>query len=365
MKSSDVGGLIRPHLVDIKTYEPVDPPEVLARKAGIPTDQIIKLDGNENPYGSSAKVAEALARVPVHIYPDPIQRTMRHALGGYTGMDPDHIIAGAGSDELIDLLFRLFIAPGDTVIDCEPTFGMYGFCARVAGGKTVSVPRDQVFEIDVQAIENAIDSSAKIVFVSSPNNPTGNVASQDQVRALLDTGLIVVVDEAYYEFCNDTAAHLVDEYQNLVVLRTMSKWAGLAGVRVGYGIMSPRLVKHIIDIKPPYNVSTLAEAALLASLEDAEALLETVKVIVRERERLTSLLEGIDGVRPWTSGGNFVLCEFAPGVAQAVYEGLARRGIFVRGFSTERLRDYFRISVGTSDQTDAVIQALADLVPVG
>ena len=362
MKTIDIEKLIKPYLLNIKTYEPIDPPELLAERAGIPPDQIIKLNGNENPYGGSPKAAEAVANTPLHIYPDPLQRKIRKALGEYTGMDPGYIIAGAGSDELIDLLFRLFISPGDTILDCDPTFAMYGFCARVAGGEVELVPRDELFEIDVSAVKSAIGPNTKIVFVSSPNNPTGNLASESQVRQLLETGLIVVVDEAYYEFCDRTAAHLVPDHENLVVLRTMSKWAGLAGLRIGYGIMSPPLVKHIIDIKSPYNVNVAAEAALVASLEDAPALLDNVDKIVQERQRMFSMLEAIPGVTPWPSFGNFILCQFAPGRALEIYEALAMRGIFVRNFSSDRLQDCFRVAVGTPDQTDPFIAAMKEIV---
>ncbi len=358
----DITRLVRPHLLDVQTYEAVDPPEVLAERAGIPPEKVIKLNGNENPYGASPKAVAALATTPVHIYPDPLQRKMRAALSAYTGMHPDRIVAGAGSDELIDLLFRLFISPGDTILDCVPTFGMYSFFARIVDGRVASIPRDEVFDLDVDAIRGAVDGRAKLIFVSSPNNPTGNVATESQVRALLETGLVVVIDEAYYEFCNQTVAPLVLHHENLVVLRTLSKWAGLAGLRVGYGIMSPRLVKHILDIRSPYSVSVAAEAALLASLQDAPALLANVAKIVRERERMFSLLRGIAGVTPWPSSGNYILCQFAPGRAQEVFHGLARRGIFVRNYRSERLRDCFRIGVGMPLQTDAVVAAIRDLL---
>ena len=191
----------------------------------------------------------------LHIYPDPLQRRLRSALSDYTGFGTENIIAGAGSDELIDLLFRLFIEPGDAILDCDPTFAMYAFCARVAGGEVKLVQRDELFEIDMQAVRESIDERTKIIFISSPNNPTGNLATEEQTRALLDTGLIVVIDEAYYEFSGETVAGLISEYDNLVVLRTMSKWAGLAGLRIGYGIMDEGLVNHIVDIKSPYNVN--------------------------------------------------------------------------------------------------------------
>ena len=363
MARIDTSRLIRPHLADLQTYEPVDPPEVLARKAGIPEDEIIKLNGNENPYGPSPKAVEAVAMAALHVYPDPLQRRMRQSLAEYTGLGSQHIIAGAGSDELIDLLLRLFIEPGDTILDFEPTFAMYAFCARVCGGNVVMLQRDELFEIDMDTVRDAIDRRTKILFVSSPNNPTGNLVRESQVKEMLETGLMVVVDEAYFEFCGQTVAHLVPQYENLVVLRTLSKWAGLAGLRIGYGIMSPALVDHIVDIKSPYNVNVAAEAALLASLEDAPALLANVGKIVAERARLHRAIEALPGVTPWPSQGNFILCQFAEqGEAERAYEGLAGRGIFVRSFRSERLRDSFRVAVGTADQTDAFIAALREIL---
>lgn len=362
MKPKMIQDLVRSHLVHVTTYEPVDPPEVLAKLSGVPEDRIIKLNGNENPYGGSPRVAEALARAPAHVYPDPLQRRVRSALAAHTGFDADHIIAGAGSDELIDLLFRLFISPGDTVLDCDPTFGMYGFCARVAGASVRPVPRDESFDIDVPAIIAAIDERTKMIFISAPNNPTGNDVCESDVRELLDTGLVVVVDEAYHEFAGDTMAGLVREYENLVVLRTLSKWAGLAGLRIGYGFMDTRLVNHIIDIKPPYSVSVAAEAALVASLEDAEVLMERVRVIISERERMFASLVRLPRLRPWPTRGNFILCQLDDGRTGEVYEGLARRGIFVRKFGSQRLENCFRVSIGTPEQNDIFCAAAVDLV---
>lgn len=360
--SVDIDKLVRSHLLNVQTYDPVDPPELLAKRAGIPESQIVKLNGNENPYGGSPKAQEAVANTPLHIYPDPLQRKIRASLSGYTGLDPEYIIAGAGADELIDLLFRLFISPGDKILDCDPTFAMYSFCARVAGGSVQMVPRDELFDVDVDAIKNALDDTTKIIFITSPNNPTGNLASEESIKALLDTGRIVVVDEAYYEFCNQTVAGLVPDNDNLVILRTMSKWAGLAGLRVGYGIMSPKIVSHIIDIKSPYNVNSAAEAALVASIADAPALLENVAKIVDERERMVTILKDMPGITVWPSSGNFVLLQFAPGKAKGIFDGLAAKGVFVRDFGSERLRDCFRVAVGLPRETDRFIEVLRELI---
>ncbi len=354
--------LIRSHLVDVQTYDPVDPPELLARRAGVAADQIVKLNGNENPREPSQRVKDAVASAPFNLYPDPLQRRVRDEIAAYTGLSQENIIAGAGADELIDLLFRLFISPGDNILDCDPTFAMYGFCARVADGEVRLAERDELFDVDVDAVKAAIDERTKIIFISSPNNPTGNLASQAQIESLLNTGLIVVVDEAYFEFCGVTAAPMIEDNENLVVLRTMSKWAGLAGLRVGYGMMSPDLVKHLMNVKSPYNLSVTSEAALIASLQEAPELMEYVSRIVAERDRMFGLLSGIDGVTPWPSSGNFILCQFAPGRAGDIYDGLAGQGIFVRKFGSPRLRDHFRVSVGKSEQTDRFVSALKELV---
>ena len=362
MGKIDIEKIIRPHLVNVKTYDAMEAPETLAKKSGIPESQIVKLNGNENPYGGSQKALNAVANTPLHIYPDPTQTNMRMALSEYTGMSPDNIVVGSGADELIDLIFRLFISEGDKILDCEPTFGMYSFCSRVAGGEINLVQRNENFDIDVPSVLNAIDEITKVIFVTSPNNPTGNIATESQVADLLESGLLVVVDEAYYEFSGQTVQHLVSRNENLIVLRTMSKWAGLAGLRVGYGIMHEKLAKYFMDVKPPYNVNIAAEAALIASLNDVNYLLGNVAKIIAERERMFELLDSLPKVKVWPSHGNYLMCEFEKNEAERVYVELATKGIFVRNFNSPRLRDCFRIAIGTSSDTDKLIAAMKVIV---
>ena len=231
-----------PHIQALETYEGVDPMEVMAERAGIPPEKIIRLNGNENPYGPSPKVAAALGDYQnYNYYPDPGQRNLRRVLSGYLGVEQEHIVAGNGSDEMIDLLLRMYVGIGDNVIIPSPTFGMYSFSAGICGGEAISVERGENFEIDLEAMKSAINNKSKIIFLTSPNNPTGNIVPEAQTRAMLDTGLLVVMDEAYFEFCGETAIPLLSEYPNLVVLRTFSKWAGLAGLRIGVGAMDPDL----------------------------------------------------------------------------------------------------------------------------
>ena len=355
----DVTKLLQPHFHQIEVYQGVNPTEVLAQEAGILPEQAIRLNGNENPYGPSPKVIEALGNFrSYNIYPDPEQRRLRDALSEYLGVGAEHIVAGNGSDEIIDLVLRMFLGPGEKIIDLTPTFGMYSVGARICGGEVVTVPRDESFGIDMEATQLALDSRIKAIFVASPNNPTGNSAPEWQVRSLLDTGVLVVVDEAYYEFCGQSVLPLVHEYPNLVVLRTFSKWAGLAGLRIGFGVMDPEVARLMISVKPPYNVNLAAEAAVLASLEDRDGLMERVYTILSERDRMFGLLKGLPGVRPWPSDANFILCQFPHAKGRPVFEGLARRGVFLRYFSNPRLKDFVRASVGLPHETDALINAL-------
>jgi histidinol-phosphate aminotransferase len=350
---------VRPHLLTLAPYEAVDPPNVLAEKAGMPESQTAKLNGNENPYGPSPRVAEMMADVDrMHIYPDPGQVAMRTALGEFLGVPMDQIVVGNGSDEIIDLVFRCVLGPGDAVINCEPTFGMYEFTAHVCGGRTVAVERDERFAVDVDAVLAAVDESTKIIAIASPNNPSGNCTSQADIERLLAANALVLVDEAYVEFGGTSVGTWVARHQNLIVLRTFSKWGGLAGLRVGYGIMDSSLADLLLRAKPPYNVNQASEAAMLATLSDTDTLDRRAALIVAERKRLSAALAEMPGVEPLPSEANFLLCRMPEGRGKAVYESLARRGVFVRYYSRASLADYLRISVGTPEQTTQVIEAM-------
>ena len=359
---SQIEKLMRSHMVNFATYHGVDPSEELARKAGIKPEDVIRLNANENPYGPLDKVSAALSGLPLHLYPDPNQRKLRAALGEYTGQPVERIMAGAGGDEIIDLLMRLFIAPGQKVLDCEPTFGMYSFSARLAEAEIVSVPRNSTWDIDIPAMLEAIDDSARIVFLASPNNPTGNLLTERDARALLKTGVIVCVDETYYEFSGSTLSPLLDEYENLVILRSFSKWAGIAGLRVGYAIASSELIGHLMDIKQPYNINIAGEAAVLAALEHRGELLERTATLIEQRKRLEAVVDEFPGISYYPSEANFLLCRFERRTAEEAYVGLAQRGIFVRRFPQTVLDSSLRISTGTPEQPDLLIDALRRVV---
>ena len=362
MSQRQIQQLMRPHLVTPETYATAISPDEMAARAGVSPEMIVRVNQNENPFGAAPEIAAALTDLPLHLYPDPNQVKIREALAEYTGHPAEQILAGAGADEMIDLLMRLFVAPGDRVLDCKPTFGMYHFCARVADAEVVSVQRDDAFEVDVDAIAREADGRTKIVFLASPNNPTGNILPEEQARALLELGFVIVVDETYFEFSGQTLAHLIPEHENLVVLRSFSKWAGIAGLRVGYMIAGTEIVSRLMDIKNPYNVNIAAEAALLATMEHRDKLMHKVKVLLEQRRRMEKAFDAMDGVSYAPSHANFLLTRFDNHLAADLFESLVKKGVFVRPFPDERLSHHLRISVGTPDETTRVLDVLSELV---
>ena len=355
----DIEGKIRPKLKGMQAYSPIEPTDILSQRIDIPEEKLIKLDGNENPYGCSPGVTSALANHHhYHLYPDPGQQELRKALAAYIDIGAEYIIAGSGSDELIDLVLRLFIEPGDKVINCPPTFGMYPFSTEICGGEVVSIPRKGNFAIDIDAIRGTLDKQTKVIFIASPNNPTGNLTTEHELLELLDSGIIVVIDEAYSEFSGVTEAHLVPRYSNLIVLRTFSKWAGLAGLRIGYGVLPAKIAGYLMKIKQPYNVNVAAQLAALESLKDIDYLRDTIDLLIKERERLLSKLDGLGWLKTYPSQANFVLCSVLSGKAKQVHQQLQKEGIFIRYFDTPELKGCLRISVGKPEHTDRLIAVL-------
>ena len=362
MVPDDITKLIRPELQSLGGYTAHTSPETLTGKIDIPADNIIKLDANENPYGCSPRVLQALAEYKKwSIYPDAAQARLRRQLQDYVGVDAGRIVAACGSGELLDDILCLFIKPGDEVVNCIPTFDMYRTRTIINGATLVNVPRDENYAIRVSAIKSAITPKTKLIILANPNSPTGTVTPENDISALLETGLPVLVDEAYYEFYGKTVVPLTDRYSNLMVLRTFSKWAGLAGLRAGYGIFPPEITSYLIKIKLPYNVNVAALVAVQESLEDVSYLMEKVKAIITERERLFQELERLGWLKPFPSQANFIFCSVLKGDASKLQQRLQQRGILIRYFNLPRLQNSIRISVGKPEDTDTLVKALQEL----
>jgi len=352
------------------------PPYTMGHTPLADLGKYIKLDLNEHSYGPSPKALAALAAMP-HYHRYVEQEELRKAIARYVGVDAAHIVTSNGADEIIDLVQRIFLDRGDAIIDCPPSFEMFSFFARLNGARIVSVPRREDFSVDVDAVEKAISDcrfqisdspnlqsticNLKLVFLASPSNPDGSMLSHADVERLLALPAILVLDEAYAEFAGESYATRVPTQPNLIVLRTFSKWAGLAGLRVGYCIAPKPIATKIWQCKPPENVNAAGNVAARASLDDLEYLMANVRRIVAERERLSVEFAKLGFLQPLPSRANFILCRVVGRTGKEVRDALAVRGILIRAFGAPRLREYIRIAIGTPEENEAVLRALKEI----
>jgi histidinol-phosphate aminotransferase len=360
----------RQHLESLPPYVPIEPFEILSTRIGRSPDQIVKLDANENPYGILPAVREALAKMDFpHIYPDPESRVLRKSLAQFTGVDEEYLLAGSGADELLDLLMRVILEPNDCILSCPPTFGMYPFDAELNAARCIEIPRRADFSLDMDSICKAVEiHQPKLLFIASPNNPDGSVLDAEILDALLELPTLVILDEAYIEFAGkNLGASLsrireVSSRENLVVLRTFSKWAGLAGLRIGYGAFPLWLMPVLWKSKQPYNVNVAASVAAQVSLEHVDELAKTVELLKNERTRLLAALQEISFLKPYPTQSNFILCQVIGKDAAELKTQLAQKyGVFIRYFNKPGLRDHIRISVGRPQDTDVLLSALKGL----
>jgi histidinol-phosphate aminotransferase len=313
----------------------------------------VYLDANENPFPNG-----------MNRYPDPHQRLLRKTLATLKGVDPAMVFTGNGSDEVIDLLMRMFCYPGvDNIITLPPTYGMYGVSAGINDVKVREVPLTSSFQPDVDAILAKADVNSKLLFICSPNNPTANLVSEEIIIALLNKfeGL-VVVDEAYIDFCpSASSTGLLKKYPNLFIMQTLSKAWGLAGVRIGIGIGRPELIRVLDNIKPPYNISVLNAAAAVEALSDPQSMISKVDILLAERVWLTNALRELKSViNIFDSDANFVLVRIQD--ADQVYRKLIEQKIVVRNRSSVILCDQcLRITVGVPEENRKLIEALHKL----
>lgn len=356
----DVRRFFRPDFDELEAYVPVKPLDVLAEEIGVPVSRLVKLDANENLYGAPDEVFEAIACADLHIYPDPGQNALREAIAGYVGVEPEQIVAGTGADDLIDIILRLTCPEAAAIL--TPTFGMYSFLARINHVRPMEVPRGPRFEVDIEATRRAVEAGAKVVFLASPNNPTGNCLSRAEAEALCALDALIVVDEAYIEFGGESFIPLIADHRNLIVLRTFSKWAGLAGLRVGYSVSVRELALPMMAIKQPYNVSVAGDVSARAALAHRGRVFETVRCIVAERDRMARDVAALGWLEPLPSHSNFVLFRVTGGrSARGAAASLRRRGVLVRYYDRPDLANYIRISTGRPEDTDRLLEALRAL----
>lgn len=347
--SFDVDKLVRPHLLTLKPY-------ASARSEFTGRAQVW-LDANENAFGTPGReISEAY-----HRYPDPYQTQLKKRISELKGVDSERIFLGNGSDEIIDLLIKAFCRPGqDNVLVLPPTFGMYEVAASVNDIEVLSASLTEDYQIDREAVKGAINESTKLLFFCTPNNPTGNLLSPDDIRYFLDhfPG-IVVIDEAYHDYTHQPGfLPELDKYPNLVVLQTFSKAWGLAALRLGMACASPDILKFLNKIKLPYNVSTLTQQTALAILAHDEHHQTMVKQIIEQREWLREELSRCSSiVKIHPSDSNFMLIRVKD--AAGLYDYLVSQGVIVRNRSKVRLCEGgLRITVGTPPENRDLVRML-------
>ncbi len=326
---------------------------------------LIKMDANENPFDLPTELKELicleLRKTPINRYPDGSALDLRKALAERLLVDPDQIVMGNGSDELIGHLITLFASPKTRVLYPVPTFSMYGIISRIQGVKTVEVPLTENFDIDPDQMMKGLVGSPNIVFLSYPNNPTGNCFDEDVIRALLErSDTLVVMDEAYFEFSGRSFLPMLDRFDNLVILRTFSKAYGLAGLRVGYMIAQRDLAEQVNKVRLPYNLNSISQMAALKAMRFDQEMAERVHLIISERERLYQEMLRMENVHPFPSDANFIL--FRVPDATGCFEGLLERGILVRNLDSGMLRGCLRVTVGSPKQNELFLEALRDCV---
>ncbi|MBA4602558.1 histidinol-phosphate transaminase [Thermoactinomyces mirandus] len=350
----------------LPVYKPGKPLEEVRREFGL--SEVIKLASNENPFGCSPKVWPALGKIKeqFHIYPEGLAPDLREKLAHHLETDPERIIFGNGSDEIIQMIGRAYLELGSESVMADLTFPRYETATRIEGAKPVKVPlKDGVH--DLQAMLGAITDQTRIVWICNPNNPTGTIVSYEELSRFLDQvpdHVLVVVDEAYYEYVTDSeypnTLSLLDYNPQIIVLRTFSKIYGLAAFRVGYGVAHPDVVRELNRVREPFNVSRLAQQAAIAALDD-----EPFILYCRNQNRLgiKQITEQLDewNLHYYPPSGNFILLDTTM-PADDVYQELLQQGIIVRSGAALGFPSYIRVTVGNEEQNKRFLYAFRKLL---
>lgn len=329
--------------------------------------RIVKLDANENPYGPSPTIRDAIMEELQNLHHYPSKPTeLTRAIARYASVKPENVILGNGSDEVLEMLLKAFVEPGEEVIVSTPSFQVFPKAARLASARVKSVRMLEGWRWDVEGILKALTPLTKIIYVCSPNNPTGSILSEDEALRLMEAPCLLVLDEAYWEFSGKSFVGLVRDSENLVVVRTFSKAFGLAGLRIGYAIGDPGIIDCLGKVKVPFNVNRLAIAAASAALKDIGYLERVTGLIKEERGRLYEELRRLPKIKPYPSQGNFILMEVSEtGLeSRALTKKLLDQGILVRDLSDLGgfKGSFIRATVGKPEENDLFLRSLREIL---
>jgi histidinol-phosphate aminotransferase len=325
--------------------------------------QIIKLNSNENPYPPSPKVMEVLRnfdREWLRRYPNPYAEEFRQAITNALGVPSDWIIVGNGSDEILNIVLRACVEPGRRVVYPVPTYVLYRTLTQVQSAEILEIP--YLEDYNILPLKDLIAAQGSVTFIASPNSPSGHVVSTDELRELA-TKLsgILVIDEAYVDFADENALSLVTEFENVIVIRTLSKGYSLAGVRLGFGVANPMLLSGLYKVKDSYNIDAIACAIGVAAMNDQAYKNECVAKVRASRKRLAKDLKKL-GFQVWDSQTNFLLTKPPLANAEYIYQSLKQQRILVRYFKQPGLDDKLRITVGTDEQNQTLVKTLMALI---
>ncbi|OPX18586.1 histidinol-phosphate transaminase [candidate division WOR-3 bacterium 4484_100] len=324
--------------------------------------RMIKLNQNESPFdlpeSIKVRILQRLRQITWNRYPLSKSPGLVQAISDYTGLKPQYIVCGNGSNELIDSVFQAFCEPGERVMVVEPGFAIFERQARLRDLNIIKVPLDKGFAYNPDAIIDAADST-KLIILASPNNPTGSVLSVEQIKRILcKTRAFVVIDEAYYEFCGVSAQDLLADFGNLVITRTFSKAFGLAGIRLGYLLAQPEVAKQLDKAKLPFSVGIFQQVVGEVVLRMRRYVEQVVQQIIEERQRVYNRLCKLKNIQPFASGANFILFEVKDGQADRLFEMLYQRGILLRSFNNISLKNMLRVTIGRPEENSRFLQEM-------
>lgn len=358
------------HIKDIVPYPPGKPIEEVEREIGIANS--VKIASNENPLGPSVSAVKAIknALKDLNRYPDGSAFYLKNKLAAVHGIKPEFLVIGNGSNELIELIIRTFLQPGDEAVISDPSFLIYSITVKAAGAKSVIVKLLPDYRYDIGGLRKAINRRTRLLFISNPNNPTGTILGKRDYGALLKSmpdHVLVIDDEAYREFVRsddypDGIDYLKKGERNLIVLRTFSKLYGLAGLRIGYGVTTPELAGYIERVRQPFNVNSLAQTAALAALDDRQFIRRTLD---NNRAGLRYLYHMLDAMNIHfiPTQANFFLVKVYPYLtARQAFESLLKKGVIVRDMTSYGLADYIRINVGRPAENRKFMKEFARLL---
>ncbi|MCQ2976416.1 MAG: histidinol-phosphate transaminase [archaeon] len=363
-----------------KTVEELDPyvpgrsKEEIAQEFGVKKEDILKLGSNENPWGPSKKTEEAIKKAifEMNRYPESNLEELKKELADYSNVEPNQVIIGGdGADELIDVLAKTFIEPGDEFIVPLPSYMYYEFVFKPYG----AVPHYASWnvednEVNIDSVIDSINEKTKMIFLCTPNNPTGGLIKEEQLRKVLDatkdSNILVVIDEAYFEYAEVTNVHLLKEYDNIFIIRTMSKVMGLAGMRVGYCISSPEIIEYMHRVKPVFSLTKLSYVAALTTIKDRDFIKESTEKGIESREYLYQEIDKMKSVHVYPSKSNYMLIDIhnTGFTAKELTEEFMKKGVIVRDCTSFKGLDeyYIRISICTLEEDKRFIEIMKEIL---